>query len=67
MSLPQPKGPHTAVKQPDKTDPPGGSSQRSLSREVLDSAYAGAARESNVKTECDPDKKDATPEDDIPD
>ena len=38
VALLQPQGPHTKVEE-DKTDPPGGSSQRSISREVLDRAY----------------------------
>ena len=57
--LPQAKGPHTSVP---KTDPQGGSSQRSESREAIARVYEGIAeKESDVKKECDPDK-DVTPD-----
>lgn len=51
----------------DKTDPTGGSSMRSLSREVVDRVYETAGKASDgtvVKSECDPDNKDTTPGED---
>lgn len=60
--LTPPQGPPAKA---DKTDPPGRSSLRSLSREVVDRVYETAGEGSdgtNVKRECDPDNKDATPD-----
>ena len=51
----------------DRTDPPGGSSVRSLSRDVVDRAYATAGKAIDgkiVESECDPDKKDTIPGED---